>query len=94
MTGVQTCALPISFKNFALQTVQNVDEGFVSIDNSLLLLKGKTGTAQTVLRPGGKVEIENEIYDAVTSGEFIDRGKTVKVIKVETTQLYVEELKV
>jgi len=79
------------FKNFALQTVQNVDEGFVSIDNSLLLLNGKTGTAQTVLRPGGKVEIDGEIYDAVTSGGFIDRGKTVKVIKVEATQLYVEE---
>lgn len=81
------------FRNFALQSVQNVDEGFVSIDNSQLLLKGKTGTAVTVLRPAGKVEIENEIYDAVTQGEFIQRGKTVKVIKVEATQLYVEEVK-
>ncbi len=81
------------FRNFALQRVQNVDEGFVSIDNSLLLLKGKEGTAVTVLRPAGKVEIEAEIYDAVTSGEFIQRGKSVKVIKVEATQLYVEEVK-
>jgi membrane-bound serine protease (ClpP class) len=70
-----------------------VDEGFVSIDNSLFLLKGKAGTAQTVLRPGGKIEIDGEIYDAVTSGEFIDRGKSIIVIKVETTQLYVEERK-
>jgi membrane-bound serine protease (ClpP class) len=81
------------FRNMALHTVQNIDEGFVSIDNSLLLLKGKTGTAHTVLRPGGKVEIEGEIYDAVTSGEFIDRGKQIVVVKVETTQLYVEERK-
>lgn len=81
------------FRNFALQRVQNVDEGFVSIDNSILLLKGKEGTAITVLRPAGKVEIEAEIYDAVTSGEFIQRGKSVKVIKVEATQLYVEEVK-
>lgn len=81
------------FRNFALQSVQNVDDGFVSIDNSLLLLKGKTGTAVTVLRPAGKVEIDNEIHDAVTQGEFIQRGKSVKVIKVEATQLYVEEVK-
>jgi membrane-bound serine protease (ClpP class) len=81
------------FRNMALHTVQNIDEGFVSIDNSLLLLKGKTGTAHTVLRPGGKVEIDGEIYDAVTSGEFIDRGKQIVVVKVETTQLYVEERK-
>lgn len=78
------------FKNLALQTVQNVDEGFVSIDNSLLQLKGRKGTSKTVLRPGGKVEIEGEVYDAVTSGEFIDRGRCIVVIKVEATQLYVE----
>jgi membrane-bound serine protease (ClpP class) len=78
------------FRALTLQSVQNVDEGFVSIDNSLLLLRGKTGIASTVLRPGGKVEIEGEIYDAVTMGDFIDRGKPVRVIKVEATQLYVE----
>jgi len=78
------------FRNFALQRVQSLDEGFVSIDNALLQLKGKTGVAKTVLRPSGKVEIDGEIYDATTSGEFIDRGKEVRVIKVETTQLYVE----
>ncbi len=81
------------FRNLALHTVQNVDDGFVSIDNALLLLKGKTGTARTVLRPAGKVEVEGEIYDAVTAGEFIDRGKEIIVVKVETTQLYVEERK-
>lgn len=75
----------------ALQTVQEVSEGYVSIDNSLLLLKGKTGTAQTVLRPSGKVEIEGEVYDAVTSGEFIEKGAAITVIRVEATQLYVEK---
>jgi membrane-bound serine protease (ClpP class) len=77
--------------NLALQKVQQVSEGYVSIDNSLLLLKGKTGTAATVLRPSGKVDIEGEIYDAVTSGEFIDKGVAVTVTKIEATQLYVEK---
>lgn len=75
----------------ALQTVQEVSKGYVSIDNALLLLKGKTGTAQTVLRPSGKVELEGEVYDAVTSGEFIDKGSSVVVLRVEATQLYVEK---
>jgi membrane-bound serine protease (ClpP class) len=81
------------FKSLSLQTVQKVEEGYISIDNSLLLLNGKTGTAVTVLRPGGKVEIEGEVYDAVTSGEFIDRGSNIWVTKVENTQLYVEATK-
>jgi len=57
-----------------------------------LLLKGKTGTAKTVLRPSGKVEIEGEVYDAVTAGEFIEKGDAVAVLRVEATQLYVEKI--
>lgn len=79
------------FGRLALQKVQEVSEGYVSIDNALLLLKGKTGTAKTVLRPSGKVEIEGEVYDAVTSGEFIEKGATVTVLRIEATQLYVEK---
>ena len=79
------------FGKLALQKVQEVSEGYVSIDNSLLLLNGQTGFAKTVLRPSGKVEIGGEIYDAVTSGEFIEKGATVTVIRIEATQLYVEK---
>ena len=79
------------FGKLALQKVQEVSEGYVSIDNSLLLLNGQTGFAKTVLRPSGKVEIGGEVYDAVTSGEFIEKGATVTVIRIEATQLYVEK---
>jgi membrane-bound serine protease (ClpP class) len=80
------------FKNMALNTVQNVSEGYVSIEVSLFELKGKTGVAQTVLRPGGKVLIGGEIYDAVAENGFIDKGENILVRKVEATQLYVEIL--
>ncbi len=80
------------FARLSLQRTQELAEGFVSIDNAMLTMKDKVGVAQTVLRPGGKVLIDNEIYDAVTSGEFIDRGTPVRVIKIETTQLYVEKV--
>lgn len=79
-------------KRLSLKNVQDVNDGYVSIDNALLTLVGKSGAAATVLRPAGKIEIGGEIYDAVTSGEFIDKGKIVKVLKVEATQLYVEEI--
>ncbi len=78
------------FKNFALNTVQHVDEGFVSVETSLFKLKGKTGKAQTVLRPGGKVLIEGDVYDAVAETGFIERNAPIIVTKVEATQLYVE----
>jgi membrane-bound serine protease (ClpP class) len=79
------------FRNMSLQSVQRVDEGFVSIETSMFALKGKTGVAKTVLRPGGKVLVEGDVYDAVAETGFIDRGENIVVTKVEATQLYVEK---
>lgn len=81
------------FKNMALKTVQNLDEGYVSIEPEWLDLKGKTGTAHTVLRPSGKVIIEGDVYDAVAEIGFIDKGEKIEVTKVEATQLYVDLVK-
>lgn len=80
------------FKNLALNTVQDVKEGYLNVDSSFIALKGKNGTAQTVLRPSGKVLIEGEVYDAVTEGGFIDKGEEVVVVKVGTAQLYVDRI--
>lgn len=80
-----------AFANLSLQTVQDVKDGFVCIENGMLELKGATGIAQTVLRPAGKVIISNEIYDAVALTGFIEKGEEIVVTKVEATQLYVEK---
>lgn len=78
------------FKNLSLKTVQDIAEGYSNVDASFRQLKGKTGVAQTVLRPGGKVIIDAEIYDAVAESGFIDRNETIVVTRVGTSQLYVE----
>ncbi|WP_297090590.1 NfeD family protein [uncultured Draconibacterium sp.] len=78
------------FKNFALKTVQDVHEGYVSVETKLFDLKGKSGTAQTVLRPGGKIIVDGDIYDAVAVSGFIDKDEKIVVTKIEATQLYVE----
>lgn len=78
------------FKDFALNTVQSIAEGYLNVESSFLALKGKTGITQTVLRPAGKVLIDGEVYDAMSQGGFIDRGEQVTVVKVGTAQLYVD----
>ncbi|MBT3385278.1 MAG: nodulation protein NfeD [Prolixibacteraceae bacterium] len=80
------------FKNMALKTVQNVSDGFVSVETSLFDLKGKSGIAQTMLRPGGKVFVEGEVYDAVAENGYIEKDEKIMITKVEATQLYVEIL--
>ncbi len=78
------------FKNLSLKAVQDVKDGFVCVETSMFELKGKTGVAKTVLRPGGKVEINGEVFDAVAENGFIEKGENIIVRKVEATQLYVE----
>ncbi|WP_346854485.1 NfeD family protein [uncultured Draconibacterium sp.] len=78
------------FKNMSLHTVQKVNEGYVSVDTRLFQLIGKTGVTQTVLRPGGKISIDGEFFDAVSESGFIEKGEKVVVTRMESVQLFVD----
>lgn len=78
-------------KRIALQEVQNTEEGFTSTVYRSKSLVGKTGKTFTRLRPSGRIEIEGEIYDAYTRGNFIDEGIEVIVVSDEGTSLKVKE---
>ncbi len=77
------------FSTIALNKTQQIDEGYLGVKKENINMVGKTGTAYTMLRPGGKVEIDGEIYDAKALTGFIEEGKPVKVVKYEMAQLYV-----
>lgn len=75
------------FRKIALDTDLGESE---SVDKNDFRLIGQTGIAITDLRPSGKISIGNEIYDAVSTGGFIENGSSVTVVKFENMQLYVE----
>lgn len=50
---------------------------------------GEIGTAQTSLRPAGKVEIGNDIIDAISEGEFLEKGTRVIVTEVRGNRVIV-----
>jgi membrane-bound serine protease (ClpP class) len=52
-------------------------------------MKGKVGKAYTVLRPSGKVMIDDRIYDAYTRGDYIDKDADIIVVSDEGTSLQV-----
>jgi membrane-bound serine protease (ClpP class) len=56
----------------------------------LTSLIGKTGVANTDLRPSGKVSIEGEMYDGIAEIGFINKGSQVRVTRFENAQVYVE----
>ena len=79
------------FNRVALADVQSSDEGFTAkfIKESMI---GKKGVAFTILRPSGKVLIEESIYDASTRGDFIEKDTPIVVISEEGTSLKVKAL--
>lgn len=80
------------FGSLALKTNLMPEEGYVAADMSLVALIGKEGIAHTTLRPAGKVEIEDEIYDAVAAIGYIEQGGRIKVTQFENAQLIVENI--
>ncbi|HRJ31675.1 MAG TPA: NfeD family protein [Cyclobacteriaceae bacterium] len=79
------------FKRIALTDTQEREQGF-TVSASAISLKGRQGTAHTVLRPGGKVMIDGQLYDAFTRGEFLEKGDTIEVLDDETTSLRVKKV--
>ena len=77
------------FGQLSLASTQQASEGYIAADIKYESMIGKTGIAHTNLRPAGKVNIEDDIFDATALTGFIDRGNKVKVVKYETSQLFV-----
>ncbi len=55
-------------------------------------LIGKIGITQTTLRPYGVAEIEENNYDVCSLGDFIDKGRKVKVVQISGKTVTVKEL--
>ena len=49
----------------------------------LAQLIGQTGTAATPLRPSGTILIEGRRVDAITGGEFLEKGTPVRIVRTE-----------
>lgn len=78
-----------AFGNLSLKSSQSIQEGFIGVETEQLNLIGETGTAHTVLRPSGKVLINDKLYDAKSEYGLIEKGAPIRVIRYETGQVYV-----
>jgi membrane-bound serine protease (ClpP class) len=78
-----------TFSSLALYSDMKSEEGFIGVESKPKELIGKTGIADSILRPSGKVIIDDEIYDAKSEYSYINKGEKVKVVRYETGQIYV-----
>lgn len=52
---------------------------------------GRLASADSPLRPAGKIRLDGEIYEAQTAGEFVETGGTVRLVAVRGAGFIVEK---
>lgn len=80
------------YHRIALTTEENVEQGYTSADQRLQNLIGMTGIAASILRPSGKIIINNDLYDATAETGYIEKGEKVQVTNYENMQLLVRKI--
>lgn len=66
------------------------DPGYIDSED-LNYLVGKEGVTTSILRPAGRCEIEGVSFEVRSDGEYIEKGKKVKIIKIESSMIIVKE---
>ena len=80
------------FQRVALVDTQGKEQGFTSSVYGKEDLVGKRGISYTILRPSGKVMIDEQVYDAYTRGNYIAEKEAIEVISDEGTSLKVKKV--
>ncbi|MEJ0033021.1 MAG: NfeD family protein [Bacteroidota bacterium] len=80
-----------AFRRLALVDTQDSSKGY-TVNSNATIMNGKRGIAHTILRPSGKIMIDDQIYDAFTRGEFVEQGQQVEVINSEGIALRVKKI--
>ena len=55
--------------------------------------EGDEGVALSSLKPIGKAEINEKVFEVKTNGNYVDAGERVKVIKIDKNKIIVEPIK-
>lgn len=87
--------LPGSFvgRKLILSDATGAAEGYVAgIDRSKNELVGRKGVAHSTLRPSGIGLFDGKRVDVVAEGTYIEKGRTIEVVKVDFNRVVVAEV--
>lgn len=59
----------------------------------IAMQEGDEGVALSSLKPIGKAEINEKVFEVKTNGNYVDAGERVKVIKIDKNKIIVEPIK-
>ncbi len=87
-------AVGLSFrgKSWDRFSLKEKNEGRFNEGQNKSLSEGDEGISTSSLRPMGKGEFNEKVYEVSTLGGFIETGKPIRIIKIENLKITVEEI--
>ena len=79
------------WKKFALKGAIN---SRVNEEYKYNLLVGDTGKAVSSLRPIGKAEFNDIVFEVRSHGRYVDSGEPIKIIRIESNRIFVEPINI
>lgn len=88
-----TLVIYFSFKSEVWLRFANKDKVEAKVNEGLLasLMEGMEGTTISELRPIGKAEFSNKVYE-VTASHHVRAGEHIRITKVKDSRIFVEPL--
>ena len=80
------------WERVVLRETESAEAGYNSVDDHGTLV-GKEGIVISELRPSGKVEIDGNVYDVVSSGPYLEEGDRVVVAEAVGMRIVVRRVK-
>lgn len=66
------------------------EAGYSSMNREYEQLLGEEGVTLNALRPVGTIEVHEKNYSAISNGQWIEKGQTIRVVQVDGTRILVE----
>lgn len=81
-----------TFRRFVLAGhEQDASKGYIAGENPLDLPQaGTKGKVFATLRPAGKILVDDRIFDAISTGDFIEAGEQIMVVRLEGSVIVVD----
>ncbi|WP_077367971.1 NfeD family protein [Anaerosalibacter sp. Marseille-P3206] len=78
-------------EKIVLSSQLKTEKGYTSAKSKADYL-GKEGITVSELRPSGIIELNGERIDAISKGEYIEKGSKIEVVKVEGSKIFVRRV--
>jgi membrane-bound serine protease (ClpP class) len=90
--GIKLAFYFLSKSPISHRTDLGTGSGLESVDLELQRHVNCEALVDAPLRPTGRIKIGDEVFEAQTSGDFVDRGAKVKVVSVIGSRFQVEKI--